>query len=91
MYVSRCSARRRSCYEKYGTNAVADPYMTLVGYFNSLRELGGMRRLRRGRRVGAAEPAAERARAGAPVATRCVEELTSRLSVRPTSRRCSTS
>ena len=30
-------------YEKYG--AAADPWMTLVGYFNSMRELGGMRRL----------------------------------------------
>ncbi|MBL8151393.1 MAG: helicase [Blastocatellia bacterium] len=30
-------------YEKY--QAAADPWMTLVGYFNTLRELGGMRRL----------------------------------------------
>ena len=30
-------------FEKYG--AAADPYMTLVGYFSSLRELAGMRRL----------------------------------------------
>jgi hypothetical protein len=30
-------------YQKYGE--AADPWMTLVGYFNSLRELGGMRRL----------------------------------------------
>ncbi len=30
-------------YEQYGKEA--DPWMTLVGYFNSLRELGGTRRL----------------------------------------------
>lgn len=36
-------------YEREGgkrnKNNVADPYMTLVGYFNSLRELGGSRRI----------------------------------------------
>lgn len=36
-----CSAQ--SLYEKYGMPV--DPWMTLVGYFNSMRELGGMRRL----------------------------------------------
>lgn len=36
-----CSAQ--ALYEKYGNRV--DPWMTLVGYFNSLRELGGMRRL----------------------------------------------
>lgn len=30
-------------YEKYGSHL--DPWMTLVGYFNSMRELAGMRRL----------------------------------------------
>lgn len=30
-------------YEEHG--AAADPWMTAVGYFNSLRELGGMRRM----------------------------------------------
>ena len=36
-----CSAQ--ALYEKYGKQV--DPWMTLVGYFNSMRELGGMRRL----------------------------------------------
>ncbi len=36
-----CSAQ--SLYEKHGKTV--DPWMTLVGYFNSMRELGGMRRL----------------------------------------------
>lgn len=33
----------QALYDRFGP--VADPYMTLVGYFNSLRELGGMKRL----------------------------------------------
>jgi hypothetical protein len=36
-----CSAQ--ALYEKYGKGV--DPWMTVVGYFNSMRELGGMRRL----------------------------------------------
>ena len=36
-----CSAQ--ALYENHGN--LADPWMTLVGYFNSMRELGGMRRL----------------------------------------------
>ena len=42
VYVAFLSAAQ-VLYEKYGE--AADPWMTLVGYFNSLRELGGMRRL----------------------------------------------
>ena len=41
-YVAFFAAAQK-LYEQYG--AAADPWMTLVGYFNSLRELGGMRRL----------------------------------------------
>ncbi|WP_417384170.1 DISARM system helicase DrmA [Gimesia sp.] len=42
VYVSMlCSAQ--ALYEKYGK--AVDPWMTVVGYFNSMRELGGMRRL----------------------------------------------
>jgi hypothetical protein len=36
-------ATGQQLYEKYGK--AADPWMTLVGYFNSMQELGGMRRL----------------------------------------------
>ncbi|MEV6981663.1 DISARM system helicase DrmA [Sphaerisporangium sp. NPDC051017] len=44
MYVAVLGGAQK-LHEKYGRNEVTDPYMTLVGYFNSLRDLGGMRRL----------------------------------------------
>lgn len=42
VYVAFLSAGQQ-LYEKHG--AAADPWMTLAGYFSSMRELGGMRRL----------------------------------------------
>lgn len=42
VYVAFLAAAQR-LYEQYGAHA--DPWMTLVGYFNAMRELGGMRRL----------------------------------------------
>ena len=43
-YVALRSAAQ-VLYEKKGYGKHADPWMTLIGYFNSMRELGGMRRL----------------------------------------------
>jgi hypothetical protein len=42
VYVAALAAGQ-TLYEKYGE--AADPFMTALGYFSSLRELGGMRRL----------------------------------------------
>jgi hypothetical protein len=42
VYVAALAAGQ-TLYEKYGE--AADPFLTAVGYFSSLRELGGMRRL----------------------------------------------
>lgn len=70
-------AAAQALYEKYGK--AADPYMTLVGYFNARRELAGMKRLaddelrQRLRRAGALPGLASRTRL-------IVEELTSRVS-----------
>jgi hypothetical protein len=43
-YVALLSSAQ-SHYEKKGYGKDVDPWMTLIGYFNSMRELGGMRRL----------------------------------------------
>ena len=42
VYVAQLCAAQ-ALYDQYGADA--DPWMTLVGYFNSMRELGGVRRL----------------------------------------------
>ncbi len=44
VYVASLSASQY-LYETKGYGTKTDPWMTLVGYFNSLRELGGTRRL----------------------------------------------
>ena len=48
VYLALLGAGQKAYYEAGGPKAEnnpADPYMTLLGYFNSLRELGGARRL----------------------------------------------
>jgi hypothetical protein len=44
-HVALLAAAQRQFDPKGPDNQIADAYMTLAGYFNSLRELGGMRRL----------------------------------------------
>jgi hypothetical protein len=44
VYVALLGAAQ-TLYEKKGYGKDVDPWMTLIGYFNSMRELGGMRRL----------------------------------------------
>ena len=44
VYTAFLSAAQ-TVYERDGLGAEADPWMSLIGYFNSMRELGGMRRL----------------------------------------------
>jgi ATP-dependent helicase YprA (DUF1998 family) len=44
-YAVVLAAARKHFDPKGDPKQPADPYMTLIGYFNSLRELGGMRRL----------------------------------------------
>ena len=79
VYVALLAAAQH-VYQEQGVDA--DPWMTLVGYFNSLRELGGMRRLveddvsTRTFRVNREEDLPRPGLSGRQV--RIVEELTSR-------------
>jgi hypothetical protein len=70
-----CSAQ--ALYEQYGV--AIDPWMTLVGYFNSMRELGGMRRLVDDDVYTRVKKMDRRGLARRDLRTNYLEELTSRM------------
>jgi hypothetical protein len=79
VYVAFLAAGQ-TLYERYG--AAADPWMTLVGYFNAMQELAGMRRLCEDdirTRLGKTD---RRGLAKRSIGPYSIEELTSRLSAR---------
>jgi len=82
VYVALLTAGQ-ALFERFGT--AVDPYMTVVGYFNSLRELGGMRRLAEDD-VTARAFRVERTRSPRPGLkqrnVKTIEELTSRVQSR---------
>ena len=75
VYVAQLRAARKLLERQHGE--AADPWMTLVGYFNSLRELGGMRRLVDD---DVPEPPVPRASGEGSRPASIIEELTSRKS-----------
>jgi hypothetical protein len=87
-YLALLSAAQRSWEEMGGAKDLenpADPYMTLVGYFNSLRELGGSRRIVEDEVASQVASRADRHRVGEAAGSfsnrtisRDVSELTSR-------------
>lgn len=76
VYVAALAAAQQ-LYETYG--ALADPYMTLVGYFNARRDLGGMRRVLDDAVRTRLRHAARRGLSNRLLDTYSVEELTSRI------------
>ncbi len=76
VYVAYLAAAQK-LYEEYGRHA--DPWMTLVGYFNAMQELAGMRRLCDDdirTRLGKTD---RRGLARRPLGPESIQELTSRL------------
>ena len=103
VYLALLAAAQKQWEEaggKRNKDNPADPYMTLMGYFNSLRELGGSRRIVEDEVNSRLTQYSDRLRQGEPIGPFCSrkidempEELTSRVSthkIANTKRRLST-